>query len=67
MQKKIFTEEKISNKLLKKLNRYDYDKDKRFVNLFNKNIEDFVKKRFCTNINSFCRKNIVPFGSCMQT
>ena len=41
----LFTEEKVNNKLLKKLNRSEYEKDKRFVNLFNKNTEDFVEKK----------------------
>ena len=41
----LFTEEKVNNKLLKKLNRSEYEKDKRFANLFNKNTEDFVEEK----------------------
>ena len=41
----LFTEEKVNNKLLIKLNRSEYEKNKRFVNLFNKNTEDFVEKK----------------------
>ena len=41
----LFTEEKVYNKLLKKLDRSEYEKDKRFVNLFNKNTDDFVEKK----------------------
>ena len=41
----LFTEEKINNKLLKKLNRSDYENDKRFSNLLNKNTEDFVEEK----------------------
>ena len=41
----LFTGVKINNKLLKKLNRSDYENDKRFVNLLNKNTEDFVEEK----------------------
>ena len=43
-----FTEEKLDDKLLKKLNKSLYKKDKEFVNLFNRNVDflDNEKKLF---------------------
>ena len=35
----LFTEEKLDDKLLKKLNKSLYKKDKEFVNLFNRNVD----------------------------
>ena len=44
----LFTEEKLDDKLLKKLNKSLYKKDKEFVNLFNRNVDflDNEKKLF---------------------
>ena len=44
----LFTEEKLDEKLLKKLNKSLYKKDKEFVNLFNRNVDflDNEKKLF---------------------
>ena len=41
----LFTEEKINDKLFKKLNRLTYEKDKKFVNFFNKNTVGFEEKK----------------------
>lgn len=40
----LFTKEQINDKLLKKLRRSKYDKDKRFVDLFDVNVDKFVEK-----------------------
>ena len=44
----LFTEGKLDDKLLKKLNKSLYKKDKEFVNLFNRNVDflDNEKKLF---------------------
>ena len=43
----LFTEEKLSNKLLQKLRKSKYNKDKEFVNSFNllENKEDLFKRK----------------------
>ena len=40
----LFTKEQINDKLLKKLRRSKYDKDKRFVDLFDVNVDKYVEK-----------------------
>ena len=44
----LFTKRKLDDKLLKKLNKSLYKKDKEFVNLFNRNVDflDNEKKLF---------------------
>ena len=41
----LFTEEKLDEKLLKKLNKSLYKKDKEFVNLFNRNVDFFDNEK----------------------
>ena len=70
----LFTGVKINNKLLKKLNRSDYENDKRFVNLLNKNTEDFVeekgfvpiKKTFVEKKDDIDRSTLYNFNSPFQ-
>ena len=53
----LFTKEKINDKLLKKLRRSKYDKDKRFVDLFDVNVDKFVEKneqKNYINNSQFC-------------
>lgn len=53
----LFTKEQINDKLLKKLRRSKYDKDKRFVDLFDVNVDKFVEKneqKNYINNSQFC-------------